>query len=184
MVKKRLARFGLRMSPKSIGALAKGRDRLIPAALIAAGVLLASGLALPVMSVNNFFIFSSEFSILDSLLALFEAEEYFLFGVIFTFTIIFPITKLVYAGRLWARVDVDASNFDRTLDIIDTLGKWSMLDVLLLAVAVASIKLSVVGEAHTNPGLYLFCGAIILSMLGLQWLKAAGRRARAELSEP
>lgn len=169
------------MSPKSIAALSKGRDRLIPVMLVAAGVLLAGGLALPIMRVNSFFVFSSAFSILDSLAALFEAEEYFLFGVIFAFTIAFPVTKLISAGLLWAGVDVDAANFDGTLEAIDTLGKWSMLDVLLLAVAVASIKLSVVGEAHTNPGLYLFFGAIILSMLGLQWLKRAGKRLRARL---
>ncbi len=180
-MKNALAGFSPKVSPKSIAALSKGRDRLIPVMLIAAGVLLASGLALPIMRVNSFFVFSSKFSILDSLLALFEAEEYFLFGVIFTFTIIFPVTKLVYAGMLWARVDVDAANFEGSLEIIDTLGKWSMLDVLLLAVAVASIKLSVVGEAHTNPGLYLFFGAIILSKLSLQWLTAAGKRLRAKL---
>lgn len=57
-----------------------------------------------------------------------------------------------------------------------------MLDVLLLAIAVASIKMSVVGDAHANPGLYLFSGAIIASMLSLHWLKVAGDRLRRDLS--
>ncbi len=172
------------MSAKSIGALSRGRDRLIPAALAATGVLLAAGLSLPVMRVDKFFIFSDRFSIIDTLFALFRSEEYFLFTVVFVFTVVFPVTKLFYAARLWAAIDVDDPRFTRTLGIIDTLGKWSMLDVLLLAIAVASIKMSVVGDAHTNPGLYLFCGAIITSMLSLHWLKVAGDRLRRGLSGP
>ena len=172
------------MSAKSIGALSRGRDRLIPAALAATGILLAGGLSLPVMRVDKFFIFSDRFSIIDSLFALFRSEEYFLFTVVFVFTVVFPGTKRFYAARLWAAIDVDDPRFSRTLGIIDTLGKWSMLDVLLLAIAVASIKLSVVGDAHTNPGLYLFCGAIITSMLSLHWLKVAGDRLRRGLSGP
>ncbi len=170
------------MSGKSIGALSRGRDRLIPAALAATGVLLAAGLSLPVLRVDKFFIFSDRFSIIDSLIALLGAEEYFLFAVIFAFTVVFPVTKLFYAARLWAAIDVDDPRFARTLGTIDTLGKWSMLDVLLLAIAVASIKMSVVGDAHANPGLYLFSGAIIASMGSLHWLKVAGDRLRRDLS--
>ncbi len=170
------------MSAKSIGALSRGGDRLIPWALAAAAGLLAAGLSLPVLRVDKFFIFSDRFSIIDSLLALVRSEEYFLFTVIFAFAVVFPVTKLFYAARLWAAIDVDDLRFTRTLGIIDTLGKWSMLDVLLLAIAVASIKMSVVGDAHTNPGLYLFCGAIIASMGSLHWLKVAGDRLRRGLS--
>ncbi len=170
------------MSAKSIGALSRGRDRLIPWALAATGALLAAGLSLPVLRVDKFFIFSDRFSIIDSLIALVRSEEYFLFAVIFAFTVVFPVTKLFYAARLWAAVDVDDPRFARTLGTIDTLGKWSMLDVLLLAIAVASIKMSVVGDAHANPGLYLFSGAIITSMGSLHWLKVAGDRLRQDLS--
>ena len=170
------------MSAKSIGALSRGRDRLIPWALAAAGILLAAGLSLPVLRVDKFFIFSDRFSIIDSLIALVRSEEYFLFTVIFAFTVVLPVTKLIYAARLWAVIDVDDPRFARTLGIIDTLGKWSMLDVLLLAIVVASIKMSVVGDAHANPGLYLFSGAIITSMLSLHWLKVAGDRLRRDLS--
>ncbi len=170
------------MSAKSIGALSRGRDRLIPWALAAVGVLLAAGLSLPVLRVDKFFIFSDRFSIIDSLIALVGSEEYFLFAVIFAFTVVFPVTKLFYAAWLWAAIDVDDPRFARTLGTIDTLGKWSMLDVLLLAIAVASIKMSVVGDAHANPGLYLFSGAIIASMGSLHWLKVAGDRLRRDLS--
>ena len=166
-------------SENSIAARARGKDKGIPVALILAAVLLVLGLVVPILSVDRFFLFSSPFSIVDSLVALFNTEEYFLFAVIFCFTVLFPATKLGWAALLWARIDVDSRAFDRTVEILDTLGKWSMLDVMLLAVAVASIKFSLVGDAHANPGLYLFCAAIVLAMGGSYWLKSAGRRLRA-----
>lgn len=166
------------IAAKSIATLARGKDRFIPVVLVLAGILLVLGLVVPILSVDRFFLFSSPFSIFDSLVALFDTEEYFLFAVIFCFTVLFPATKLGWAGVLWARVDVGSPSFERTVEILDTLGKWSMLDVMLLAVAVASIKFSLVGDAHANPGLYLFCGAIVMAMGGSYWLKTAGRRLR------
>lgn len=166
------------VSPHSIAALARGRDRFIPLALLAAGALLALGLCLPVLEVERFFLFSNPFSIAESLFALAGAKEYFLFAVVFCFTVVFPVTKLGWAAMLWARIDVNDPSFDRMLHVLDALGKWSMLDVMLLAIAVASIKLSLVGEAHANPGLYLFCAAILTAMGSSYWLRATGRRLR------
>lgn len=167
------------LADQSIAALARGRDRLIPVVLVAAAVLLILGLFVPILRVDRFFVFSHPFSIVDSLAALFEEREYFLFTVIFCFTVVFPATKLCCSVFLWARIDVGSRSFDRIVDVLDTLGKWSMLDVMLLAVAVASIKFSLVGDAHANPGLYLFTAAIVLAMGGSSWLKVVGRRLRA-----
>lgn len=162
----------------SIASRAKGMDRLLPAALLAAAILLVLGLTFPILMVDRFFLFSRPFSIVDSLVSLADAGEYFLFTVIFCFTVVFPVAKLSWAAVIWGWADVASPSFGRMVEILDTLGKWSMLDVMLLAVAVASIKLSLVGDAHANPGLYLFSGAIILAMMGSVWLKAAARRAR------
>ena len=170
------------ISPGSIAARSTGRYRLIPWVLAASAAALTAGLVLPVMEVDRFFLFSDRFSIIDSVVQLVEAREYFLSLVILVFTIVFPAVKLAYAAFVWAFVDVSEPGFDRRLHLIDALGRWSMLDVLLLAIAVASIKMSVVGEAHANPGLYLFSAAIVLAMVGSNWLKAAARTARGDVS--
>lgn len=151
---------------------------MLPALLSAAAVLLTLGLCLPILRVDRFFVFSKPFSILDSLVALAETGEYFLFSIILCFTVVFPTAKIGWATALWGWVDVSSRRFQRTVEILDTLGKWSMLDVMLLAIAVASIKLSLVGDAEANPGLYLFCGAIITAMAGSVWLKSAAKRIR------
>lgn len=171
-------------SADSIAAHASGRYRLIPWLLATAAAALVSGLLLPVMEVDKFFLFTRKFSIMDSLVQLIDAREYFLTAVIFVFTVAFPVAKLVYAAYLWARVSVSDPGFERRLHLMDMLGRWSMLDVLLLAIAVASIKMSVVGSAHANPGLYLFATAIILAMIAAQWLKSAAHGMRGTQTLP
>lgn len=165
-------------SDASIASRASGLDRLLPVVLLVAAILLALGLSLPILRVDRFFIFSKPFSIFDSLVALAATGEYFLFSVILCFTVVFPTAKIVWATALWGWIDVSSRRFERTVEILDTLGKWSMLDVMLLAIAIASIKLSLVGDAEANPGLYLFCGAIITAMVGSVWLKSAAKRLR------
>ena len=57
-----------------------------------------------------------------------------------------------------------------------------MLEVLILAIAIVSTKLSLLGAAHTNPGIYFFTGAVVCQIAGFHWLRAAGARVRARLA--
>ncbi len=155
---------------------ARGLDRLVPAALAAALGLLAAGLWFPVMTVQSFFVFSSGFSILQSLQALWDAQEYLLFAAILLFSVLFPTVKLASCLALWWLAEIDGAAFRNLADAIDALGRWSMLDVFLLAILLVTVRTASVGGASTNLGLYLFAGAVVLSMLSVHWLRAVRRR--------
>jgi len=156
-------------------ASARGWDRLVPAALLAALALLAAGLALPVMTVDRFFVFSSHFSILQSLDALWRNREYLLFAAVGLFSVVFPAAKLGTGLALWFCADPKSERGARLLAWIDGLGRWSMLDVFLLAILLVTIRSQGVG-ARTEIGLYLFAAAVVTSILAAQWLRAAMRR--------
>jgi paraquat-inducible protein A len=160
------------MSP---AARAHGWDRLVPAALLLALALLAAGLALPVMTVDRFFVFSRSFSILGSLDALWRADEYLLFAAVGLFSVVFPIVKLSACLALWLFADGAGDRLDALLTWIDALGRWSMLDVFLLAILLVTIRSAGVG-VHTEIGLYLFAAAVIASILAAQWFRGALRR--------
>lgn len=160
------------MSP---AARARGWDRLVPAALLAALALLAAGLSLPVMTVDRFFVFSSTFSILESLETLYRADEYLLFAAIGLFSVVFPVAKLGTCLALWYRADARGARLAATLNGIDNIGRWSMLDVFLLAILLVMIRSAGAG-AHTEIGLYLFAAAVVASILAAQWFRAAVRR--------
>jgi len=44
-------------------------------------------------------------------------------------------------------------------------GKWSMLDVFVVAVLLATVKLGAVANVQLHYGLYLFAAAVILTMI-------------------
>ncbi len=167
---------------RSIAANATGPDRFVVLPLLAALVLLPVGVVLPLMTVETVFFFGDEFSILDSLIALFDAGEILLFVLLGVFGVLLPVGRLLFAGLLWFRLPADDARARAIAAVIATLGKWSMLEVLILAIAIVSTKLSLLGEAHTNPGIYFFTGAVLCQMAGFQWLRAAGARVCARLA--
>lgn len=154
-------------------SLACGRDRLLPIAIVVTLALLAAGLALPVMTVDRFFVFSQRFSILESLDALWRAREYLLFAAVGLFSVVFPVGKLAACLWLWLAADISSAGFGKLLVAIDHLGRWSMLDVFLLAILLVIVRTESVGSAHTAIGLYAFAAAVVASILIAQWIKAA-----------
>ena len=45
------------------------------------------------------------------------------------------------------------------------LGKWSMLDVLVLALLIFYAKSTGIADAVSMPGIYMFAAAVVLTML-------------------
>jgi paraquat-inducible protein A len=58
--------------------------------------------------------------------------------------------------RVWRR---------RLLAVLGSLGKWSMLDVFVVSTLIVLIKSKDIADAHAGPGIYLFAGAVVLSMI-------------------
>ena len=44
-------------------------------------------------------------------------------------------------------------------------GKWSMLDVFVVAVLLASVKLAGLAQVEIHSGLYAFAASVLLTML-------------------
>lgn len=154
---------------------------LIPALLLLSAVLLAFGWSLPIMTVETLVVLSEDISILDSCWQLLESGEWFLFAMIFVFSIVFPLIKLAVALWLWWFADLERPGFLRSLAWIEALGKWSMLDVFVVALSVVAIQLSLVSDVEIHPGIYLFSAAVALSIVAVGRITALARRvARAD----
>ncbi len=162
--------------PEALAARARGPDRLIgPAILLALGLLVA-GWTLPLMTVSKLVLLESRVSILDAALALWRGGDWLLFAVVALFAIAFPLAKLLAALAVWHRVPARAPRLERALDLLDLLGRWSMLDVFVAALLVVAIKASLISEVTLHAGLYAFTAAVLLSMLATQRLRALARR--------
>ena len=168
---------------ETLAAEARGIDRLIGAGLVAALALLALGLVVPMISVNRLFLFEEKMSVLRGLEILVGEGEWLLLAILVVFSVLFPIAKVGLSARLWYGGEIELPQLRRQLGWLDFAGKWSMLDVFVVAIVVSAVKVSVVSSVATHPGLYLFCGAIGLSMVLNQRIAALVRRrlARAGL---
>lgn len=101
---------------------------------------------------------SATYSIMSGILELFGQREYFVGSLLFLFSVLFPVFKL---GFIW-QAGCGAS---RGLDLASKLGKWSMLDIFVLALLVLSIKGLPGGSlASMKIGVVFFSLGVIGSM--------------------
>ena len=142
-----------------------GLDRYMGLLLLGSVALLLAGWLLPVMTVETLFIFEDEVSILAACYRLLENGDFLLFTVVTVFTIIFPTAKLTLAYLALRRINRAGSGLLRAVQWIETVGKWSMLDVFVVALVVVVIKMSAVSDISIEPGLYVFIAAVVASML-------------------
>lgn len=109
-------------------------------------------------------------SIGSGIYCLFAGGEYAIGLVVLAFTVVFPLWKF---GVLWesALCPREASTTFPALHLIEKFGKFSMLDVYVLALLVISIKGLPGGSVvHLRWGLLPFVMAILLTLPMPRWL--------------
>lgn len=163
-------------APGTLAAEARGPDRLLGLLLLAAAVSLLAGWLLPVMTVRTLLVFYDEVSILTGAFRLLESGDVALFLVIVLFTVVLPVGKLTVAWLAWAWLRVDDARVRRLLGWIETIGRWSMLDVFVAAMLVVVIKLSLISDVEIHAGLYVFIAAVILSMVAVRRIATLAHR--------
>ena len=129
-----------------------------------ATLLLAVGLVAPIATLNKFILIENTFSVLSGVVALFREGQFFLFLLITGFSVVLPIFKLGVLYRLVSRNDAMREKTRRLLHLMHLYGKWSMLDVFVVAVLVVSVKLGAIANVEMRYGLYAFAASVLLTM--------------------
>lgn len=147
----------------------------VPLLLLTAAGLLGVGLFLPTLTLKELVFWKHTFSILTGIQNLYQEKHYTLAGIIFLFSIVFPIAKLGSLTLIWY-VQFTEESRSKMLRWLDLFGKWSMLDVLVVAITIVITKLSGLVKAEPHIGIYLFAGSVILSMLTTMYIEYLGKR--------
>jgi len=140
-------------------------SNVLLALLLITAVCLAIGLTAPVLTLEKFFIFDNTFSIYSGLVQMLGEGRYFLFLLIALFSVVLPIIKLAILFRLLLTPASDNRSMHRYLHLMHQYGKWSMLDVFVVALLVVAVKLGAVASVETHYGLYAFASAVLLTMM-------------------
>ena len=122
---------------------------LRPLLLLIASVSYGLGISLPLMRFEKLWFFSETPSLLTIVGDLWQQEEIFLTLVIVAFSILFPALKLVTAHQA-VFTNKPARGWTAAL------AKWSMMDVLLVAIVVFAAKTSGLASAISQPGIWFF----------------------------
>lgn len=116
------------------------------------------GLVLPLMKMERLYFLEDKPSLLEIVSGLWSGGDTLLASVVATFSILFPALKLV--GLHMAVLGTSARV---PLSLLAALGKWSMMDVMLVALVVFAAKTSGLATAAALPGLWLYGAATLLT---------------------
>lgn len=153
-----------RRSKNAVAARAAGIDRYLGYGLLAAIALLTAGWLAPIMTVKRLLILDERMSLMEGLVVLAEYGQFLLFFIVLIFAVCFPIARITLTFRLWRNHDVFSETFETRLRLVEGLGKWSMLDVFLIALVVAATNVSLIADVHLHWGLYTLAAGVLLSM--------------------
>ena len=76
-----------------------------------------------------------------------------------------PLLKLWVLFRLTASNPIPAPRLERILGLMHTYGRWAMLDVMVVAILVVTVKLGTIASLQIHYGLYVFGAAVLLMMI-------------------
>ena len=123
------------------------------------------------------------FSIFSAILKLRSDGNYFLFFVIFLFSIAFPIIKWVANALIWVSLirhgRVVSDWLGRAAGRLHWLGRWSMLEVFVAGLLCVLLKLGQVTRFKIEEGMYWFFAAVFLSLANAQWTEKTLRHSAA-----
>ena len=154
-----------------------GRRFLLSLAIIGASVCLALGLLLPIIKLTKFMFWTTEHSLVSTVQVLLHDGQTFLGLTVLIFSIILPVLKLLYLLLVSTLPISEITRQHRRLRALEWLGKWSMHDVLVLALTIFFIKSQGVYDAASLNGVYFFTAAVVLMILSYAWLRTEGLAA-------
>ncbi|MEW6071272.1 MAG: paraquat-inducible protein A [Planctomycetota bacterium] len=155
----------------------RGRASAV-AAISCAGLLLVLGMTIPVLHLRRG-LSGTDFSVLTGILDLAKGGNILLALIVLAFSAAFPFAKLTILVTILVR-RWRAEQRGRILGTLTFLGRWSMLDVFVIAILVGSIQLGLLAEGEARPGIFVFAGGILLSMVSTLVLAGLASRATSE----
>ena len=137
--------------------------------IIVATVCFALGITLPVIKFTTIYVWTNEHSIATVIYALYKNQEFFLCGVLFIFSIVFPFMKLFYLLTLVTSPNISPEFREKSMSTMEWLGRYSMTDVMVLALIIFYMNSSGYTEANVLPGAYLFAASALMTMFAYGW---------------
>ncbi|WP_372832722.1 paraquat-inducible protein A [Pontibacterium sp.] len=133
--------------------------------LILATGLFVAGICLPMITISKFIVVTNSFSVISGVLELLSNGQVLLFAVVACFSIVLPILKIGVLFKLLNAGSFQTPKMKRYLHLMHEYGRWAMLDVMVVAVLIVTVKLDAIASIEVHGGLYVFGASVLLIML-------------------
>jgi|SRR5882757_2442321 len=111
-------------------------------------------------------------TILQGVVLLWRNRSWLLAGLVFFASIMVPLTKLLALTLLLISVRRRSSwrllERARLFRLLEWIGRWSMLDIFVVAILVALVQLRSLATIEAGPGALAFGTVVVLTMLAAQ----------------
>ncbi len=149
---------------------------IIDLLLLIALISLVIGITAPLMTLEKLYFFENRISLIGAVTQLFEKKEWILFVVIGLFSLCLPFIKITSLMAILHIPHQGNTFLDKLLRWIEHWGKWSMLDVFVVALLLVSVKLGALAKVTVHYGVYVFAGSVILTMIVSFWIDRLARQ--------
>ena len=143
--------------------------------LIAAMILYIPANTLPMMLTSSLF-GSSDDTIISGVFFLWEYGSWYLALIVFFASILVPIGKMLALLVLLLSVQLPGvqltaerrARLAHAYRIIDSIGRWSMLDIYVVALLATVVQLTALASVRAGPAALAFGAVVVLTMLATE----------------
>ncbi|MFD1880643.1 paraquat-inducible protein A [Paracoccus pacificus] len=116
---------------------------------------------------------NTESTIVGGVFELLNYGSWFVALIVFVASVIIPISKfvaIVWLARVagYPATIRDAHKRLRLYEVVDFIGRWSMIDVFVVAILSALVQLGFVASIHPGPAAVCFALSVAFTMLSAQ----------------
>lgn len=140
------------------------KAKLLLWVLLLATALFLVGMFLPMITLTKLLLFKNSFSVISGVVELLRNGQYPLFIVVVGFSVVLPLMKIGVLFLLLSHRCSETPKIERYLDLMHEYGRWAMLDVMVVAVLIVTVKLGAIASIEVHAGLYVFGAAVLLIM--------------------
>lgn len=138
------------------------------ALLIAAVILYIPANVLPVMHTSSLFGSQTD-TIMSGVVYLWLSGSWPLAVVVFTASVLVPLAKIIALAFLTASVQMRSTwqpqQRTKLYRVVELVGRWSMLDIYVIAILVALVQLKAIATIHAGPAAVAFAAVVVMTML-------------------
>lgn len=161
---------------RSSVALPLGTMKLEKALYILSAVLLVLGATLPLLTVSKLIFVTNQVSLVQGVFELLLEGQFLVFLIVFAFSIVLPIVKMYFLFEVIFLHSLHSEKVKRSIRLMHDFGRWAMLDVMVVAVLIVTVKLGALASVEVHSGMYIFGASVLIAMYLTQRVSNAAQR--------